>query len=521
MTLKQVIDFVGGIKPHAFPPSVITQWVNEIEGQVFTEVLLRGVEEYRPYIWDDTPGAEDDRDTVLLAKPPHDKLYWAYVAAMVDFANGEYNRYQNSMQMANAFFGEYVDWFSTTYRPADKPCPGLRPYYLTAYGIAVAHGFPGTEEEWLAALKGEKGDKGDTGQTGPQGPKGDDAELPVTTALLKGDGSGGAVAAVPGTDYLVSHQSLADYRTSAEQDIIDAGKYSKPSGGIPKTDLASAVQTSLGLADSALQSHQSLAAYRTAAAQDVIDAEKVSVDDYDPTAKTDSMTQPVGKDADGKLWTAPGGDTSGIFWVPFTMDEAGHWQCELTVQDVIDAVSDGQKVFAVRTDRDGSQSIYPITSWGQTIEPEAGHFIEYSYCEFHYSVVQHDDAHGIYTARVGYFGMEYRTRGGKSYTGIELDVGTLLPQSSGFLVGQRGTQLEWMPVTDKQDTAKTATVQVAVSDWRGKTCTKSVPGVTAYSIVICDPDNPDVTCTAQGDGTITLSCTSVPTATVTVKVVLL
>ena len=32
------------------------------------------------------------------------------------------------------------------------------PYYLTAYGIAVKHGFRGTEEEWLASLKGETGD---------------------------------------------------------------------------------------------------------------------------------------------------------------------------------------------------------------------------------------------------------------------------------------------------------------------------------------------------------------------------
>jgi hypothetical protein len=34
---------------------------------------------------------------------------------------------------------------------------------------------------------------------------------------------------------------------------VGAGTYSKPSGGIPKTDLASAVQTSLGKADTALQ----------------------------------------------------------------------------------------------------------------------------------------------------------------------------------------------------------------------------------------------------------------------------
>lgn len=52
----------------------------------------------------------------------------------------------------------------------------------------------------------------------------------------------------------------------------NTGDYSKPSGGIPKTDLASDVRTSLGKADSALQEHQSLDAYRTASAQDAIDA---------------------------------------------------------------------------------------------------------------------------------------------------------------------------------------------------------------------------------------------------------
>ena len=51
---------------------------------------------------------------------------------------------------------------------------------------------------------------------------------------------------------------------------VGAGTYSKPAGGIPKTDLASAVQTSLGKADTALQSVPST--YRTAAAQDSIDA---------------------------------------------------------------------------------------------------------------------------------------------------------------------------------------------------------------------------------------------------------
>lgn len=52
-----------------------------------------------------------------------------------------------------------------------------------------------------------------------------------------------------------------DCSTLTESDIAamgftkNTGTYSKPSGGIPKTDLASAVQTSLGKADTALQSY--------------------------------------------------------------------------------------------------------------------------------------------------------------------------------------------------------------------------------------------------------------------------
>lgn len=43
----------------------------------------------------------------------------------------------------------------------------------------------------------------------------------------------------------------------------NTGTYSKPSGGIPASDLASAVQTSLGKAETALQQHQSLIGYAT------------------------------------------------------------------------------------------------------------------------------------------------------------------------------------------------------------------------------------------------------------------
>ena len=47
--------------------------------------------------------------------------------------------------------------------PWYPPCPWPAPwrgYYITAYGVAVAHGFTGTEEEWLASLVGPTGPAG-------------------------------------------------------------------------------------------------------------------------------------------------------------------------------------------------------------------------------------------------------------------------------------------------------------------------------------------------------------------------
>lgn len=113
MTVSQVIQAVDEVKPNAFSNEEKTRWLNEVEGMVQTEVLLFASEEVITYSY------EQDKDAELLVQPPHDKLYPAYLEACVDYANGEYEKYQNTMQMFNAFFGEFIRWFALTYSPAD------------------------------------------------------------------------------------------------------------------------------------------------------------------------------------------------------------------------------------------------------------------------------------------------------------------------------------------------------------------------------------------------------------------
>ena len=150
---------VDDIKPNAFSNDTKTQWINECEGLVQTEVMLISPDECVRYDYQQNSNDE------LLAKAPHDKIYYVYLCAMIDFALGEYSKYQNTMQLFNAHFGEYMRFFAKNYHPADGECVNCG-YYLSAYGLAKLGGFSGTQEEWIASLKGEKGDKGDTGDTG-------------------------------------------------------------------------------------------------------------------------------------------------------------------------------------------------------------------------------------------------------------------------------------------------------------------------------------------------------------------
>ena len=59
---------------------------------------------------------------------------------------------------------------------------------------------------------------------------------------------------------LVSHTQNSNIHVTSEQKTAWSAKYEKPTSGIPKTDLASSVQISLDKADTALQEHQDISA---------------------------------------------------------------------------------------------------------------------------------------------------------------------------------------------------------------------------------------------------------------------
>lgn len=147
-----VIEFVDSIKPNVFSDAAKLQWINEVESHIWTEIMLNAPLEY-------TAITEETINGDLLAPAPHSDVYWPYLCALIDFANGDYDRYANTLELYNSRMRRYMRWYTDKYRPADGVSAAAQPY-ISAYGIAVAHGFSGTEEDWLASLKGNKGDTG-------------------------------------------------------------------------------------------------------------------------------------------------------------------------------------------------------------------------------------------------------------------------------------------------------------------------------------------------------------------------
>ena len=108
MTVQDCIDYVDSIEPNAYKNTQKAAWINECEGKVYTQLFL-----VQPY--------EFKAVSQSLALPaPYDRMYSRYLQAMIHYANGEYNRYQNSMAMFNEVWAETNRWFGGDFDVTDR-----------------------------------------------------------------------------------------------------------------------------------------------------------------------------------------------------------------------------------------------------------------------------------------------------------------------------------------------------------------------------------------------------------------
>lgn len=116
MTVFEAITRLNTLKPSQYDEDTLVSWLSELEGLIYNEIIKwhESGEEFLPI----DPEADMDRE--LLAAEPYDDVYLKYLMAQVDFHNGEFTRYNNSMIMYNTALSAFADWYNRNNMPKQE-----------------------------------------------------------------------------------------------------------------------------------------------------------------------------------------------------------------------------------------------------------------------------------------------------------------------------------------------------------------------------------------------------------------
>ena len=116
MTVRQLLDELALVKPHAYPESELMNWLTHYDGIFYDEVLSN---------YPDTRGTlpptytEDTQE--LMLKPPFTQIYLLLLMAMVDFFNGDFEAFNNDGDLFAAEVRTWADSMSRTHKADTVP----------------------------------------------------------------------------------------------------------------------------------------------------------------------------------------------------------------------------------------------------------------------------------------------------------------------------------------------------------------------------------------------------------------
>ena len=118
MTIMGAINHIDAVKPNGYTQDDKIRWLSILDGTVKTEIIdtHEGGESvtFRPY------GESTPLVTELLIPAPYDDVYIKWLEAQIDYASGEYDKYNNSITMYNAAYAAFEKYYHRTHRPHTK-----------------------------------------------------------------------------------------------------------------------------------------------------------------------------------------------------------------------------------------------------------------------------------------------------------------------------------------------------------------------------------------------------------------
>ena len=114
MKLTEAITRIDKLKSNPYDRAEKVAWLSCLDGLAWLQTRKthgRRAKAFVPYN-ENTPD-----DTELLIPAPYEEVYLWWLAAQIDYHNGEFTRYNNAIALFNTGFSAYVDGYHRSHRP--------------------------------------------------------------------------------------------------------------------------------------------------------------------------------------------------------------------------------------------------------------------------------------------------------------------------------------------------------------------------------------------------------------------
>lgn len=118
MTIIEAINRVDEIKHNTYSQPEKVKWLSTLDAMVKRTVIdtHEGGEDISFHGYD----ADTSTDTVLLVEQPHDEMYLRWLEAQIDYSNREFDSYNNAIEMFNATWTAFRNYYNATHLPKSK-----------------------------------------------------------------------------------------------------------------------------------------------------------------------------------------------------------------------------------------------------------------------------------------------------------------------------------------------------------------------------------------------------------------
>ena len=118
MTIIEAINQIDTLKPNTYSQNDKVRWLSCLDGKVKEEIIdtHEGGEDVSFSGYDASTPLSDP----LLVTEPYDDVYRYWLEAQIDYANGEYTKYNNSMSMFNEAYSAYERYYHRNHLPVGK-----------------------------------------------------------------------------------------------------------------------------------------------------------------------------------------------------------------------------------------------------------------------------------------------------------------------------------------------------------------------------------------------------------------